>query len=409
MSSASTTDPGASPHRVIAIEDLGFDRGAHIVIEAVLAGAEPGTRLAVCGSAPELALHLATWCRAVGHGFTAADAGTSTAGWIIRGDAGDRRWQGAQRAAHALVPAQPAAHAAACWGLAARGALVEAGTPDIHFALDRSDLLWCDDLPRLYAQAAAAQWDPSSALDWSPPRLPAALDAALAQLMTFLVENENAALLVTARFLAQVHPHFREAMQLLAIQTADEARHCEVFTRRALLCAAGMGRSTVLGQRSLQTLIEEPDFVLASFMLAVMGEGTFLTLLAFIEQHAPDPLTRAMMRLVIQDESRHVAFGVGHLRRFIAHDPGQLNRLSTALRRRSSALQQTSGLNHIVLDSLVVLAAGSLAPEAIGRGYDRLQTLRFDMDAGRRARLVQLGFSPLDAAELSAFHTPNFM
>ena len=55
--------------------------------------------------------------------------------------------------------------------------------------------------------------------------------------MTYLIENETAALLVPARFLAQIHPHFREVLQLLAIQAADEARHIEVFTRRAQLGA----------------------------------------------------------------------------------------------------------------------------------------------------------------------------
>ena len=227
--------------------------------------------------------------------------------------------------------------------------------------------------------------------------------------MTFLIENENAALLITARFLAQIHPHFREIMQVLAIQAADEARHSEVFTRRAELCAAGIGRSTALGQRSLQTLVEEPDFVLASFMLAVMGEGTFLTLLAFIERHAPDPLTQTMMRLVIQDESRHVAFGIGHLRQLLANDPGQRQRLAAAVRRRNDTLQHTAGQNQVVLDALVVLAAGEFTPAAIGRGYDLVQALRSDMDAGRRARLSQLGFDLAEAAELSALHTPNFM
>ena len=38
-----------------------------------------------------------------------------------------------------------------------------------------------------------------------------------------------------ARHLGQVHPHFREVMQLLAVQCADEARHVEVFTRRATM------------------------------------------------------------------------------------------------------------------------------------------------------------------------------
>jgi hypothetical protein len=37
-------------------------------------------------------------------------------------------------------------------------------------------------------------------------------------------------------------------MQLLAVQAADEARHVEVFTRRALLKRDRLGLSTVGGQ-----------------------------------------------------------------------------------------------------------------------------------------------------------------
>ena len=403
------TGPEASLPATITIDDLGLDRGAHLLIDAALLHLSVGARLAVCGSALELPLHLTAWCRAAGHGFIAAAPGAQEVGWIVRGEAVDARWSRAELAGDAAAPRQPAAHAPGRWGLAARGAVLEAGAPAFHFALDQRDQVWSDDAPRLYAQAAAAQWDPARALDWTPPVLSPVVDAAVAQVMTFLIENENAALLVTARFLAQVHPHFREIMQVLAVQAADEARHCEVFTRRAELCAAGIGRSTALGQRSLQTLVEEPDFMLASFLLAVMGEGTFLTLLAFIERHAPDAATRTIMRLVIQDESRHVAFGISHLARQLAHDPAQRSRLTSAVRRRSEHLRHSSGMNQVVLDALVLLVAGELSPTAIARGHEQLHHLRIDMDTGRRARLAQLGFSTEEAASLSALHTPNFM
>src|SRR4029453_4363476 len=120
-------------------------------------------------------------------------------------------------------------------------------------------------------------------------------------------------LLVPARFLSRLHPHFREVMQLLAIQAADEARHIEGFTRRALLKRATLGLSTIGGQASLKTLLDEPDFALASFLLSVMGEGSFLILLGFLHVHAPDACTAEIMLLAAQDESRHVAFGMAHL------------------------------------------------------------------------------------------------
>ena len=76
------------------------------------------------------------------------------------------------------------------------------------------------------------------------------------------------------------------------------------------------------GRASLQTLLDEPDFTLALFLLSVLGEGSFLNLLAFLERHAPDPVTAAIARLVLQDEARHVAFGLAHLELAVARRPG---------------------------------------------------------------------------------------
>jgi hypothetical protein len=80
-----------------------------------------------------------------------------------------------------------------------------------------------------------------------------------------------------------------------------------------------------------------------------------------------------------------------------------------AVERRHDALARTSGLNDEVFDGLVVLAAGSLDPNAIASGWHRVQDLQDDMDTGRRRRLARLGFSPAAAETLSALHTRNFM
>ncbi|MGH3914126.1 MAG: ferritin-like domain-containing protein, partial [Pseudonocardiaceae bacterium] len=272
------------------------------------------------------------------------------------------------------------------------------------------DVVWADLAPRLYARAAASQWDPATAVDWDVEiDLPPEVEKAVVQVMTFLVENEQAALVIPARLLARVHPHFREVQQLLAVQAADEARHVEVFTRRALLTGADMGTSSVGGRASLATLLTEHDFSLASFLLSVLGEGSFLNLLTFLDRHAPDPVTRQVTRLARQDEARHVAFGVAHLKHQSTLDPTLRGRLRTAVERRHDALVDTSGLNDDVFDSLIILAAGSWTPSAIAHGYRAVQELRQAMDEGRQQRLLQLGFSADEAAELSALHTRNFM
>jgi hypothetical protein len=298
------------------------------------------------------------------------------------------------------------------WGLAARGALVEAGGPQGRFDLDDRDVVWADLAPRLYAHAAAAQWDPATAVDWtaSPDEpVPDDVEAAVVQVMTYLVENEQAALVVPAGLLVRVHPHFREVQQLLAVQAADEARHMEVFTRRALLHGARMGTSSAGGRSSLATLLAEPDFSLATFLLSVLGEGSFLTLLAFLERHAPDPVTARVTHLARVDEARHVAFGVAHLEHQGQRDPTLRGKLRAAIERRHDALVDTAGLNADVFDALVVIAAGGWSPEAIARGHDAVQHLHHAMDDGRRQRLARLGFPPDEAAELSALHTRNFM
>jgi hypothetical protein len=413
-----------SPLTVIDIKGLGLDRGAHLLLKRALAELPPGGRLCVRGSAPDLAVHLRGWCRAQGHEFArpevesaleeeGAEGASPVAAWVVRGAATDGRLSGAEPAGR-VDPREPGAvveRPPARWGLAARGAVVEAGGPDFHFRLDSKPEVWAEGAPRLYQQAVAAQWNPATAIDWDAPfELPEEVESAVVQVMTYLVENETAALLVPAKFLAQLHPHFREVMQLLAVQVADEARHVEVFTRRATLRRKDvLGLSTVGGQQSLKTLFDEPDFTLSSFLLSVLGEGTFLNLLWFLERHAPDPVTRQVARLAAQDEARHVAFGVGHLQYAVARDPSLFARLASAAARRHDALAHTAGLNEEVFDALVLLAAGGWEPDAIAAGFDKVQTLKREMAADRTNRLAKLGFDAAQAAAISDLHTRNFM
>jgi hypothetical protein len=357
----------------------------------------------VRGSHPALALHLGAWCRAKGHRLDST-GGELT---VVRGTADSDRWVGAVRAGDA---ARPAEHASPAWGLAARGALVEAGGPPLSVDWVDRDLVWADVAPRLYANAAAAQWDPATAVDWTARSdVPPDVEDAVVQIMTYLVENEQAALVIPARLLSRLHPHFREVMQLLAVQVADEARHVEVFTRRALPHRQTLGRSGAGGRASLQTLVGEHDFTMASFLLSVLGEGTFVDLLRFLNTHAPDGVTADVTRLAARDEARHVAFGVAHTAHVVQTDPSFLGTLRAAVERRHSALAQTAGLNQDVFDSLVLLAAGSWTPSAIKRGWAAVQELQRGMDEGRRRRLAYIGFPDDEAAEISALHTRNFM
>jgi TusA-related sulfurtransferase len=394
---------------------LGLADGGYLLVKRALRQTAPGESVHVTGTAEALEIDLRAWCRAEGHRFDRQSlAGTAEAqAIIVNGGAEAGRWAKAQRAAGGGSLAGGdviAEHAPRSWGLAARGATIEAGAPEFDFHLvDKIDV-WADTASHLYQQAVAAQWDPETVIPWNASfALSDDVEDAVVQVMTYLIENETAALIIPSRFIAQMHPHFREVMQILAIQAADEARHIEVFTRRARLKRNQLGLSTVGGQASLKTLIDEPEFAIASFLLSVLGEGTFLSLLWFIERYAPDPVTASVARLAAQDEARHVAFGLAHLSQHLSRDPEFRPRLADAVRRRHDALRHTAGLNDEVFDALLLMAAGSWEHDALRRGSQRLFQLMREMDEGRRKRLARLGFSETEAVELSALHTRNFM
>jgi hypothetical protein len=392
---------------------LGFTEGGYLLVKRALRRTAVGESLSISGTAHTLDVDLRAWCRAEGHRFEWQSAPGAAEGEasIINGGAQAGRWANARRVGDGSPDGDGVAeHPPRNWGLAARGATIEAGTPEFNFHLvDKIDV-WADTAGHIYQQAVAAQWDSETAVPWSASfDLPDDLEDAVVQVMTYLIENETAALIVPSRFIAQLHPHFREAMQVLAIQAADEARHIEVFTRRARLKRHQLGVSTIGGQTSLKTLVDEPDFAIASFLLSVLGEGTFLSLLRFIERHAPDPVTAAVARLAAQDEARHVAFGLAHLGQHLSQDPGFRPRLADSVRRRHDVLRHTAGLNEEVFDALLLIAAGSWDHEALRQGSQRLYELTREMDDGRRKRLIRLGFAEPEAEELSALHTRNFM
>ena len=95
------------------------------------------------------------------------------------------------------------------WGLAARGATVEAGAPPFFFALGKKSAVWADEAARLYQQAAAAQRDPATAIAWDAPiSHPAEIEDAIVQVMTYLIENETQAadIRLHVTLIGETHP-----------------------------------------------------------------------------------------------------------------------------------------------------------------------------------------------------------
>jgi len=192
-------------------------------------------------------------------------------------------------------------------------------------------------------------------------------------------------------------------------QIADEATHIDVFLKRARAGGGGLGISSATTSQSLLTLLELEDFTEAAFLLSVLGEGTFIDLLMFIEEHAPDDVTAEVVNRAKNDETRHVHFGLVHVRHALAHDPSLYARLEAAVRRRATAMANAGGVPAPLQDGLAIMAAGSTDTKAIGKAHDAFRGLLETMHESRIRRLKYAGFSDDQAETLSNLHPPNFM
>jgi hypothetical protein len=394
--------------------------GLEVLVAAALEGVAPGGEIDVALASRAAALELPGWARISGHEVTGERSDRSSSiVRIRRGAVRDERAprgepparrdgtleMDAVRRSLGDLPSKAPPEA----GLIPIGALAQPGGRAYAWQLNERDRLWADEISSLTESAAADQWDATTDIPWEAVgSLPDHVERAVAQVTTFIAQNEYAALYVPARFLAQVNPQHVEVLLWLASHVHDEARHVEVFTKRALAGGA-RGRALASTELSLHTLLDERDFTGAALLLNVLGEGTFLDLLGFVERHAPDAATRTAARLAHRDEVRHVHFGISHVRSRLASDPETRLALVTAAEQRAAKLVSLSGLSPVLTDALTVMSAPSLQPAEIGEAATEVRALLVRMDDNRRRRLRAAGFDALTAEHLSRLHTPNLM
>jgi hypothetical protein len=298
-------------------------------------------------------------------------------------------------------------------GLAQRGSVVDPNTPDFGFPIRDKTLVWADNIADLYEQGKAGQWDATTDIPWADlPALPDDLEQAVCQIMTFLIQNEYLAMYLPAKFMHRIDPQFSEVVLFLATQVMDEARHAEVFTKRALANGGGLQYVSAATEWSLRSLLSQDDYSNGSFLMHVLGEGTFMELLMFLEEVAPDPVTAKTFRLARQDEGRHVGYGIAHFAYHIEHDPSIKDQLLKAAEERTMFLQQASGSSPFVLKALMTLAGGGAHPDQLARGRERVRALYEEMHRKRVRELIAIGFERAAAERISELHgsgVRNFM
>jgi TusA-related sulfurtransferase len=408
---------------VIAVDggDLGLGDGLLALVRPALLLLDEGGVLAVLSRNRDADHDLPSWCRAARHDYLEVEeVGDGERRHLIRRGRfspvrGDIAEGPPLRAEEELTTSRFLAslpmpeRADPASGFAPRGVVVEAGGPVYPFDLVERAHVAPPEIAALYDQAVASQWDAARDIPWAKIGTHAPeMDAAIRQIMTFLAENELSALYLPSKFISRIHPAYVEVAMFLATQLQDEARHIDVFLKRARL-AAGTAYSSVATSQSLLSLLLLDDFSESAFLLSVLGEGTFLDLLSFIERYAPDEATAELVSRARNDESRHVHFGLAHIRHALSHDQSLYGRLEAAVRRRATTLAGVGSVPAPVQDALTMLAAGGPEPRRIARGHEAFQELLETMHQSRIKRLLHAGFNPQQAETISTLHTANFM
>jgi hypothetical protein len=195
------------------------------------------------------------------------------------------------------------------------------------------------DLLELYRKGARDQWNADTDVDWSisvDPEAENTPDATIpiygsdlwarlsprevrrfrrenmAWLLSQFLHGEQGALVTTAQIVATTPD--MDAKLYGSTQVMDEGRHVAVF-ERYLRDKIGLQYPVDQNLRQLlASILTDARWDLKYLGMQVLVEGLALGAFATIEQFTAEPLLRQIIRLVMRDEARHVAFGVLSLR-----------------------------------------------------------------------------------------------
>ena len=127
-------------------------------------------------------------------------------------------------------------------------------------------------------------------------------------MMSQFLHAEQGALLCTAQ-LVQCAPSI-DAKYYAATQVFDEARHVEVFSRYLDEKLSGHYSINSHVRALLDDIVSDPRWDVTYLGMQVLLEGLALAAFGVIRQLADEPLLQELLRRVMADEARHVAFGV---------------------------------------------------------------------------------------------------
>jgi hypothetical protein len=130
------------------------------------------------------------------------------------------------------------------------------------------------------------------------------------------MHGEQGALLCTAQIVETVP--WIDAKYYASTQVMDEARHVEVFARYLDTKLSGHYPINAHLKMLLDDIIADSRWDMTYLGMQVMVEGLALAAFGFMHQMSTEPLLKRLLRYVMSDEARHVAFGVLSLQEYYA-------------------------------------------------------------------------------------------
>lgn len=244
-------------------------------------------------------------------------------------------------------------------GFVPRGATPESGAARYGHALDERTQVWAHNVRKLYEEALQRQWSSATDIEWEQIKpLPDELERAMCQLCTFLTEVEFIAGDIPGKWMPNIPDEYYEVKLFLSSQMMDEARHLDVFRKRALVNGGGMLYTRRRGTSGGVGAIGADNFDEVTLTLHVLGEGFVQTIFRageYIGQSEPE---KKIFRMCLQDESRHVAFGTMHLKYLLESQPQRREEIHHYLDYVESQLSDGAAIGLDVPMALATLMAG---------------------------------------------------
>ena len=135
-------------------------------------------------------------------------------------------------------------------------------------------------------------------------------------LLSQFLHGEQGALVCTGLITATVP--WVDAKYYAATQVMDEARHVEVFARYIEEKTNGAYPISPQLGGLLDDIIADGRWDITYLGMQIMVEGLALAAFGFMHMLTTEPLLKQLLRYVMSDEARHVAFGVLSLKEYYA-------------------------------------------------------------------------------------------